>query len=176
MPISWSNVKDIAALIQSAATVIAITVGGIWTYWLFVRKRQKFPRAKIEHRISHRSTVNGRLLLSVDAIISNTSDVLLSLVSGKISVSQMLPPQAELLNILNGGQGTEVTDWQALVPLRNPTWKKGELEIEPGESQQLPYHFVINASVQTLLVYTYFRNAEKSGRVLGWELSTIYDL
>src|SRR6266702_4870713 len=175
MQVSLSDLKDIATIIQSVATVSAIIIGGVWTYWLFIRKRQKYPRAKIEHRISHRPT-NGKILLSIDVIISNSSDVLLLLESGKVLVSQVLPPQAELLSILNGSPGTEVTDWRALVPLRNPTWKKGELELEPGESQQLPYHFVIDASIQTVLVYTYFRNIKKRGRVLGWELTTIYDL
>jgi hypothetical protein len=176
LPLSWAEVKDIADSIQATATAIAIVVGGIWTYLLFIQKRQKFPRAKIGHQVTQRIIGKGKLLLSIDTIISNDGDVLLSLKSGEISVRQMLPPKAQLLDILNGEPGSEIRQWQPLVPIRNPTWQKGELEIEPGESQQLPCHFVIDDNVETILVTTYIRNFEKPGRIIGWELNTVHDL
>ena len=175
MTISLSAIKDIATILQSIITFIAIIIGGVWTYWLFVKKRQKYPSAKIEHQISHRPTANGKVLLSVIAIVSNFGDVLLSLKEGNISVSQMLPPQGELLDILNSSEGTRVTNWHLLSPLVNPIGQKG-LEVEPGESQQFLVHYVIDASIQTTLVYTYFRNVDKPHRYIGWALTTIYDL
>lgn len=168
---SLSAIKDFFAIVQSVATVIAIIVGGVWTYWLFVRKRQSYPRAKIEHKISHRPTLGGKVLLSVDTIISNIGDVLISVESGRISVSQMLPPQSQLLNIIKGNNEVMVTNWQNLA-----SQGTSKFEIEPGESHQLPYHFLIASDIQTIFVYTYFRNVEKPGRELGWEITTIYDI
>lgn len=176
MTLPLSTLKDIATIVQSVITVAAVILGGIWTYWLFVRKREKYPSAKIEHRISHRPIANGKILLSIDATVINSGDVLLALVSGNITVSQMLPPQDELLDILNTSEGDWVTSWHPLVPIVNPIGQKGQLEIEPGESQQFFNHFVIDASIQTILVKTFFDNVEKPKRKIGWTLTTMYDL
>ena len=175
MQLSLSTVKDIATIVQSIFTVVAVITAGVWTYWLFVRKRQKYPSAKIEHQISHRLIANGKVLLSVNVLVSNLGNVLLSLKEGKIRVNQMLPPQDELLDILTSSEGTRVTNWHLLSPLVNPIGYKGH-EIEPGESQQFLFHYVIDANIQTILVYTYFRNIEKLRRNIGWALTTIYDL
>ncbi len=175
MQISLSTVRDIATIVQSIFTVAAVIIGGVWTYWLFVKKRQKYPSAKIEHQISHRPIANGKVLLSVNAVISNSGNVLLSLEKGKIRVSQVLPPQDELLDILTRKKGTQVTNWHLLSPLVNPIGQE-TLEIEPSESQQFLVHYVIDADIQTILVYTYFRNVEKPKRNIGWTLTTIYDL
>jgi flagellar biogenesis protein FliO len=50
-----SDIKDIADVIQALFTSLAFIIGGAWTYLLFVRKRQRFPRAKIEHQITQRA-------------------------------------------------------------------------------------------------------------------------
>jgi hypothetical protein len=93
-------------------------------------------------------------------------------------VSQMLPPQDELLGIIKGDQGVMVTNWQELVPVQHPTWKKDGLRVEPGESEQLLYHFVISSDVKTILLYSHFRNrGHKLGHhLLGWHLATISDV
>src|SRR6266851_4929717 len=161
MQISLSTVRDIATIVQSIFTVAAVIIGGVWTYWLFVKKRQKYPSAKIEHQISHRPIASGNVLLSLE--------------KGKIRVSQVLPPQDELLDILTRKKGTQVTNWHLLSPLVNPIGQE-TLEIEPSESQQFLVHYVIDADIQTILVYTYFRNVEKPKRNIGWTLTTIYDL
>src|SRR5260370_16930816 len=121
MQISLSTVRDIATIIQSIFTVAAVIIGGVWTYWLFVKKRQKYPSAKIEHQISHRPIANGKVLLSVNAVSSNSGNVLLSLEKGKIPVSQMLPPQNELLDILTQKNATHEPNSPPLTPLQPPT-------------------------------------------------------
>ena len=176
MQISLSTVRDIATIVQSVFTVVAFIAAGVWTYWLFVRRRQRYPSAKIEHQISHRPITNGKVLLSVNAIVSNSSSVLLSLNEGNIQINQMLPPKDELLDILNTKKGTQVTNWHLLSPLVNPIRQRYEYQLEPGESQQFLLHYVIDADIQTILVYTYFRNVERPRRNLGWTLTTIYDL
>jgi hypothetical protein len=175
MLIFLSTVSDIATSIQTFITGTAVIIAGIWTYWLFVKKRQKYPSAKIEHQISHRPITNSKMLLSVNAIVSNGSSVLLSLTEGRIEVNQMLPPKDELLDILNTKEGTQVTNWHLLSPLVNPIGQR-EYQLEPGESQQFLLHYVIDDDIQTILVYTYFRNVEIPRRSLGWTLTTIYDL
>ena len=76
-----SRFKEIADIIQVAVAVAAVIVGGIWSYWLFVQNRQKYPRASISPHITHRHIGNDNLLLHVSVTISNVGDVLLSLIS-----------------------------------------------------------------------------------------------
>lgn len=176
-----SEIKVFVDIIQSSITVIAIIVGGFWSYMLFVSRRQKYPRMKVEHYVSCRSVVEAKSLLSVDIIVSNTSEVLLSLMSWEINARQMLPPCAELFRIITDEnqkqqeQGRQIIEWQTIAS-REDHWKNGNFEIEPGEQHQIHLDFVINTNVQTLLVESYFRNMKKRGRQIGWSLSTIHDL
>ena len=175
-----SKLKDITDIIAAIATVVAILVGGFWSYTLFVRKRQKYPRANITHRVTPRPMTNSQLLLNVAVTISNPGEVLLSLVSGEIRIQQILPPPSELLNSINQGhdpveEGQTEVQWP-LIASRKSKWEKGKLEIEPGESDQLQYDFILDAKVQTIQVYSYLRNAKKRRREIGWGLTTIYDL
>lgn len=172
-----SLLKDISATAQSIVTIIAVIIAGLWTYGLFIRNRLSYPRAKIEHNVSVRQVGKGKALLSVEVVISNAGSVLMRLESGEIRISQMLPPQDELLAIIQGDQGISVTNWQNLIPEQLLSWN-GEKrpEIEPGENSQLLYHFVVPSDVSTLLLYTYFGNEKKRSKNFGWELTTIHEV
>src|SRR5260370_19913342 len=126
---SISEIKDIATIAQSAATVIAIILGGWWTYSRFLKKREPYPRVKIEHHIFYKSIIKGKMLLSLGITISNIGNVWIRLESGEVKVSQILPPRDELLDIIKGNQGVMVTNWQALA-VQYPTWKKNEFVTE----------------------------------------------
>ncbi len=172
--------KDIAAIVKDSVTVVAIGVGGAWTYLLFIRRRQKYPRAKITHDIMHRSLTTQKTLLRIAVTISNSGDVLLSLVSEIIRIQQILPPPSEVLHSIAHEQdlvreGQREALWPS-IGSRRLTWAAGKFEIEPGESDELHHDFVIDADVQTIKVYTYFTNLTKRDREIGWRLTTIYDL
>ncbi|MSQ32999.1 MAG: hypothetical protein EXR60_01050 [Dehalococcoidia bacterium] len=172
----WKDVADIA---QSVATVLAILVGGYWTWMFFVSKRGRFPRADIKHNISHRPFANGKVVLSVSVIISNNGDVLLSLVSLETRVQQVLPPPPNVLDVIETGgdpvkAGEGEVQWPELSS-RALSLKKGEFEIEPGESDHRMFDFFIDEEVQTVEVYSYFKNVKKDGPI-GWGRTTVYDI
>src|ERR1035437_10352507 len=50
--------KDLTGALQSVATIIALFIGGLWTFRAFVKGRGNYPRAKLEHLISHRRLPN----------------------------------------------------------------------------------------------------------------------
>jgi hypothetical protein len=70
-----------------------------------------------------------------------------------------------------------------LVAHQPEDWGKDGIQIEPGESEQLHYKFVVSSSIQTITVYSYFPYVEnrvfqrlrKNHRQLGWSLTSIYD-
>jgi hypothetical protein len=176
------DIKDIADIIQAVVTCFALIIGGIWSYMLFVRKRQRYPRAKIEHQVTQRIASTDATLVSINIIISNAGDVLLSLIKGEIEVRQVLPPEVGFLQKLKKDQNApyrrvELIDWPLLFPYEED-WKKEKrtIEIEPGESEQFLFTLLIHAEVKTIYINSYFHNMKKRRKDLGWSLETFHDV
>ncbi|MBI3173124.1 MAG: hypothetical protein HYZ25_05355 [Chloroflexi bacterium] len=178
---SLSNVETLVNIAQSLTTILAIIIGGIWSYVLFVSRRQKYPRAKIEHQVAFHPVVPGKLILSLDTTVINQSDALLSLASWEIKAKQMLPPTEQLAQFLlleskeKPPIAPEIIVWDTIAA-RKEEHKKGLFEIEPGEQHQFHLDFLINADVSTILVESFFNNAAKRGKPVGWSLTTIHDI
>jgi hypothetical protein len=175
-----SRCKEIADIIQVAVTVAAVLIGGIWSYWLFVKNRQKYPRASIAHHITHRHIGNDKMLLHVSVTISNVGDVLLSLISLETRIQQVLPLSDEVLEAISKGQNpvsqgeTEVT-WP-LIDSQELELEKGECEVEPGERQEIHHDFILDAEIEAIEVYTYLINEQKRDREIAWDLTTLHEL
>jgi len=139
--LDWlKNEQNLSVLraFQSILTMVAIVVGGSWAYFLFVRRRQKYPRANITQRIRRYPLPNGKLLLRVIVQISNDGEILLSLVSGFCRVQQMIPCADDLCNGLEERDDSDEqcepeADWP-LICERKLKFKKRQREIEPGET------------------------------------------
>jgi len=174
--VNLSTVKEIADIVQAFFTVAAIIGGGIWFY----RRRQRYPRADVTHAITHKALPNGKFLLHVAVTISNKGEVLLSLISGVTRIQQMLPLPASVLDTINKGldpvkKGQTEVEWP-LIGERKPKWGEGKIEIEPGESDHIDIDYILEGSVKSVEVYSYFKNASKRGKEIGWQLTTVYDL
>jgi hypothetical protein len=172
--------KDLVGSFESLATAAAIIIGGFWTYVTFIRTRQKFPRAKIEHSLTCRTVNLAKVLVSVDIIVSNGGGVLLQLLTWKISLKQMLPPAGELRDYLDphedfAGRGIEIIDWKMIAAIRGEA-QKHEMEIEPGDHHQFHHDFLADARCSTVMVESRFENAAKKGRPIGWGHTTTHDL
>lgn len=169
--------KDFSASAQSIATILALVVGGIWTYTLFGVQRQTHPRLKLEHRISHRPLPNGDTLLSVSELLSNTGSVLLGLRDGEIRIIQVVPmpltgAKSERRDALpDVARRPEV--WPVL-RMAEQHWKEGEKVLEPGEDDQIHCAFVLPPMVTTVAVVSYVRNPSNAN--LGWQHLTMYDI
>jgi hypothetical protein len=163
---------------QSLFTVGAIVAGGIWTYMIFVKRRQRYPRANITQQIRHFPLPNNKVLLRATVRICNEGKILLPLVSGFSRVQQMIPCSDDLCEILKErDDGNEQCEPEAEWPLLSELklkFEKGEREVEPGETDELHFDFVIDSDVQVIVVYSYLKNAKK--RRLGWNATSIYDL
>jgi hypothetical protein len=175
-----SQVEEMASIARDAATVIALLIGGLWSYWLFVQHRQKYPRATIEHSIRHWRTGEGKTLLHVDVIVSNTGNVLISLVESRTTVQQMLPLVQDLRDLMAADselveQGKSEIDWPT-IGRHDVRYSKDECEIEPGETQGIEYDFVIDDEIRTVQVYSYVINESKRKKELSWDLTTLYDI
>jgi hypothetical protein len=164
----------------SCATPIALLIGGIWTYSLFVQHRQKYPRARIEHQVTLKRIANDKILFHAAVQIENIGDVLIELASGQLRLLQVLPLISKINDTIAQdkdpveGENPEI-DWYELCsrPIR---LTKKTCEIEPGEKELFHCDFVISDKIHSVQLYSYFRNEQKRSRELGWNYQTLHDI
>jgi len=173
-----SQIEQIVSVGRDAATIGALIAGGAWTYWLFVKNRQKYPRATIRHRIRHWRIGEGKILLHVDVMMRNTGNVLISIVQSRTTVQQVLPLSEDIRQTIRGGgdlirEGHSDVEWPTIGDIQLP-YPKDECEIEPSESQEIEHDFILGDDVRTVQVYSHVRNVRKKD--LSWDLTTLYDI
>jgi hypothetical protein len=170
--------KDLTAAVQSLATVVALALGGIWTFRTFIKGRGSHPRAHIEHLVSHRILPDLSQLLILDVFIENVGQVAIALRSAETWVQQVLPlPGCVQSRIIRGDDlveaGKNEGTWSLLGTVHQQKFEKGKYIIDSGERDQFRHNFLLPADVQTIQIYTYF---EPVIGVVGWKLKTTYDL
>jgi hypothetical protein len=165
--------KDLSSTFQSIVTVAAILGGA----FLYLKRRQRFPRAKITLQITDRLITENKTVLRVAVTVSNQGEVLLSLESGFAGVQQVVPCPRPLLDSIRTADSilaetkTEA-DW-ALLAHSDVSDKR---QIEPGEEEEFYFDFLLDAEVKTVIVYCYFKNKKIKGEELGWNKTIIYDV
>ena len=142
--------------IQAVTTIGAILAGGYWTYMLFVEQRQLFAHLKTEHHLTHAALPGHRILLMVDVIHSNVGGVKVTLAKGDAKIYALDPPDPK------------DTDASSVWNLQAETAEMpgGSLLIEPGESDQIHYEFILSDDAP-LRIYTYYENPTAPGNPVG---------
>jgi hypothetical protein len=180
-----TDFKELAEGIQAIATTVALIVGGFWTYTLFLKRRQAFPRPKIEHQVVIKKIQSTQYLLFATITIINASEVLLKIRSGSIWVQQVLPltPELQILIERYGeyqraaplwGDGGREINWTAKARLDLSLEKRSIIKIEPSEVETICCDFLISSEIQTIKLSSYFEDDSKPG--FGWTLTTIHDI
>jgi hypothetical protein len=193
--------KDIGAklqAIQAALTIVAIIVGGLWAYMLFIKQRQQYAHLKIEHHVTHVLLPKHRIVLIVDIDHSNVGSVKVSLTSADVKIYALRQETltAEAIEQVNGGrfgseepdplwdiQAERKTTWEPrrnifpeiFATFRNNRKRSAERVVEPGESDQLHYEFILSDDTWPLLIYSYFENPTITDGNIGWVTRSLYD-
>jgi hypothetical protein len=174
------------------ATAVGIVVAGVWTYLVFVRQRQKFPRAALVMSISDSRLPDGRVLLRVAAELRNIGSTMIRVEQVEAIVQRVAPLQADVwvrhaaeYQATNSAAACEIP-W-LLVAHRRQKYASGSFEVEPGESDTCHYDFILNRRTVTTKVTVHVVNRQKrtrSGSVslrdrpttIGWKAVTYYDV
>ncbi len=173
------TIKDVVETIESLVTTLALIVGGIWTYILFVKHRQKFPKANLTTEVFQVSISDKKTLVHVIVTISNIGEVLLKLNNWEIRLLQILPLWEPLLSKIKSEddlvkEGETEIEWP-LIGLREFNRKKVNIELEPGEKEQLHSDFIIDSALQLVQIYTFIQNNSKSGPI-GWPQTIFFHI
>ncbi len=171
--------KDLSAIVQSSMTSIAIVIGGIWTYLLFVRQRLNYPKLIIELEVVDHLLTDNQRLVHAEVKISNVGSVILDSDYAELRIRQVSPvPEEHKKAIEAGNDPVEEGEAEVLWPLINERewkWEKGHFEIEPGEADSLHADFIIENDINLVEFYFYIKNGTKVKSKLGWPLTKIHN-
>jgi hypothetical protein len=178
--LQWLGVgKDAFLIVQSIVTSIGIVFGGVWTYRLFVKRREKFPRAKLEYQVQVFDYSADERHIRVGLTIKNESQVLLKIEKGHTWIQQIEPYASEAVEEFKERiTDAEKAPYEARWPLieeRLHTGKNG-IEVEPLEVHDLYMDFFVNKCFKKIAVYTFLENSAKADRHIGWTASTVVNL
>lgn len=175
------NIKSLWDVFQSVATVIAIIVGGVWTYTNFIEQRENHVRLQLTLAASDIQVAPGHKLLIVDENLANLGARLVRLRKGDIRVIQVLPIPDGLKATFDSGKALPVIeDPNAWTVLNKPDqdWVEDQHVIEPGEADQIRSQVLLSDKIQVVEILAYVYNPEvKPGQSsLGWRVQRLYDL
>ncbi len=181
--LGWLDItrfKRELSILQSAITISAILIGGVFAIVRFQLFRAFEPHLSISQEVSHRFTSDEYVHLAVTAIVKNNSRVRVEINKALRRVQQIRPVTNEQVEELYAqvfvNANYDVMQWPVLGEFRG-AWPEGTFVIEPGESHNEVYEFVMASDIETVLVYTYFYNSKYSeGSAEGWPAVTIYDI
>jgi len=171
---SLATLETIASLVQAVVTMGAIVAAAYW----FFQRRQRHAWANLTHSIIHKRLSDETVLLHVCVTITNVGHVLLSLKRARAWVQQLLPVPEDILDTIERGEDPRPTGdteipWPSLDE-REVKWEEGKFQIEPGESDEVSFDFLISPA-ETVTVYTYLTNVSKADEI-GWSRTTVYDV
>ena len=168
--------NDAIQALQALVTSLAFVVGGVSAYLAFGRKREKFPRAKLVHGFEVIPIDGNSRVLRVRLEVENIGDTLLEIHSALNRVQQVFP-----LADTNAGKFYPASSdaepeiqWPMLAE-RNVTYPPSSREIEPKESDELHFDYILGPEVGVVVIYSYVQNAHKKRRLfskapkeIGW--------
>ena len=185
--------KDVAAIIQSSVTAVAIVVGGIFAYYKLQLFRDLEPHLTISHEVSHRFIGDSYVHIAVTANVYNGSKVKVELNQALFSVQLLSPISDENVESLyeerrddRDENYTHHIQWPTLDEIEQ-RWTENELVIEPNGTHPEIVEFILSSDVESVMIYTYFYNlanpsgvphtlSDSSIHSQGWSMTTAYDI
>jgi len=168
-----------AELINHILTSVGVVVGAFWSYHLFIKNRQKYPKAEIDHKIEIKDIENGEFqLITLIITIKNISQILLPIEEYNIEIFKVIP-SLELSDKIEKGYFNKYPSYE--IPSNESIFKvtkktKSNMEIEPTEKILLAHNVVIPKGLQTISVHSVVYNPSKSKKQFVWNNITIHDL
>lgn len=163
---------------KNIVTAAAIIAAALW----FVRRRIRFPRARVQHCVNARPIGNGRLFIRIQVKIDNVGDVLMRLKEACLYVQQVRPLDSSITEIIERSNGQDPISagscelpWPALI-VRDYDWRKKRYEIEPGELENYNFDVILTDDIETIQIYTHIANRVKWFKKIGWNETSLYDI
>jgi hypothetical protein len=164
---------------KDGTQALAVVVGGIWTYRLFVKQRLGFERVDTSHEVTCYSLSSHQRLVRVVVIIKNVGNVVLRPPRLTISLQRILPAEIDLVDRAEGGEEPYAPspvsgNWVNLTE-HSYDMADDDFVLEPGEVEKYPFDFTIPSSVRVLQVHSEILCGPNRPKEY-WDETTIHDL
>ncbi len=167
-----SDVKTLTEVIQSIFTSLALAVGGAWTYYNYIYKRERYPRASVQISASSFAESEWTYLLA-KITITNIGQLLLPVKRVVARVQQVSPLIHEYVPQYHPDAKGVVLDWRTLNE-RAKEVEAGKLELEPNEIHETDFEFLLPANIKIVKITAYIPNVRKAKQGIGWLASSIH--
>ncbi len=172
--------KELSEVVKNYATCVAYIIGGFWVYLAFIRKREKYPRVEVSHRIINKRVNGDKILLKVVVDIKNKGATVVCLEKRLVRVQKMIPWPKERLEKIDTSdtrtnQESAEVEWPLLGEV-DLSGKGHQHEIEPGERDEFHADFLIDSEIKSVIIYSYLKNLKKYRREIGWNKTTVYNI
>lgn len=189
---SLESHKNLIEALQAIATILALLVGGFWTWLLAQQYRETVPKLSITQTASSWFLKDGQVLIRIDAILTNSGKVHIAGVKGDMVISRLLPETEQQAQeyakgsvwfrcpTKNGKPAKGCIPEQALNLPDTSSSQSFDIQyaddaLEPGES--LPYYRYLrfDSRVRTIEVSTSIEKPGSAGRDY-WIHNSTFDL
>ncbi len=169
---SVDQLKTIAEIVQSSVSAAAILFGGFWAIREYIWKRKRYPKIKISQNIFNTLIDKSKRLIRVTIFIENNCYTLFRLKEVMVRILQIEPWPDEIFDEAKMRKPHDSSyDWPYL---DERSVSKDTVELEPNESEEISFDFIIDAKVKIIGVYSFVENPKKHN--IGWSKTTLYDL
>lgn len=186
----WGFEFDIwNSFLKTLFEIMAIATGGIWTYLTFIKYRLEYPYAQTEHKIFHWEIDNQKIYLSVIVSFKNSGKVLIKLKNSFVYIRQVRPLVSDLKTMIENAPSADLREgkvsglfidngrqiaWRE-VGYKEIEWEDNDVLIEPGETEEIKFDFILEKNIETIEVITYFQDLNKKRNKTGWKLTSMYN-
>lgn len=172
--------KDIVEMIQLFVVASAVVIGGIVALYKLQIFRDFQPHLTVTQKVSHRVVGNEYIHVEMTATLHNSSRVKIEVREGLFRLQQIAPLSDEEIMELYAqvfiDEESKHLQWPTLEEI-DRKWAANELIVEPGESHQETYEFIVSREVTSVMVYAYFYNSRyPQSPSEGWGATTVHDI
>ena len=163
---------------QAIVTAVAIAIAAAFAVFKLQIFRVFAPHLTITQKVSHRRIGESYVHIDVSVSLHNRSKVKVDLIEGLFLLQKIAPMEDQDVAALHAQVFVDRTYEDILWPVIDEvhrSWRDHTLVIEPGESYQEACEFIVDATVKSVPVYTYFYNPFSSASK-GWGATTIHDI
>lgn len=172
---------DYFSSFSSALTGLGILAAGFWAAWHFMMRRERYPKAELQHDTEFWDISGAERVLRIKLRIANKSNVILRINKGCTYVSQLLPtPQQEVDDFKTQvckadacyeqcrGLENHTQDMvKSYIPPDEVQWPllsakyHSDREVEPQESDEICMDVILGRNVERVLIYSFIDNSKK---------------
>ncbi|MDE2940390.1 MAG: hypothetical protein OXR67_15955 [Chloroflexota bacterium] len=168
-----AQLGDWADIALAVVTILAILFGGMFAAVKFELFRESEPHLTVSHTINQRRLGGGYIHLDVATVMHNNSKVKVELRDGYFLLQQVAPVTAEMDFL---GENLLYPPWPILDEM-SFSLGDDDIVLEPGQSLQEVFQFMIPHHVETLLIhYILFDSASPGDKSRGWGITEVYDI